>query len=453
MISGVKRMVALSSLPILSWSCQVLDYHYRPSVENELKEIVAPPIALSTVEMQSENPVDREVPVEPQIDDFWRMNGNIGDLFDPKLLSSQQVREWITYFQGTGKVDLQNALDRGEKYRAMIEEYLFNWEMPPALYYLPVVESGFKFNARSRAHAVGLWQFMSGTAKEFGLIVNRNIDERRDPIRSTKSALEYLSSLQKVFFSWTLALAAYNSGQSRVMNAIISTRERDYWRLIKQGSIPKETREYVPKFLAVWTIGMNPEAYGFRPSPHLSPILVKGVVLPSSTTLHAIAKAANVKKSVLRQLNPHLLSEDIPRSIGKYSIWLPGNAILSRRDLGRYRLADINKKRRANSKARKSFRYRIRRGDNLLKIAKKFGVSLKKIKQINNLKSSQLIAGRYLKIPRRKLASVKYRVRRGDSLYRVAKKFGVTVGQLRRLNRMKGSKLYVGQLLKIKAAL
>jgi membrane-bound lytic murein transglycosylase D len=182
-------------------------------------------------------------------------------------IANPRVDHWVSKFMSSLKTDFSAALSRKKQYSSMITEKLAARQMPHELAYLPMIESEYKPRARSRVAAVGLWQFMAGTARHFGLSVGRHNDERTDPSRSTDAALTYLSELHDRFGSWYLAAAAYNAGPGAVTKALKRVTHRttgtdaDFYRI--SPHLPRETREYVPKLIAAARIGKHPSSYGF----------------------------------------------------------------------------------------------------------------------------------------------------------------------------------------------
>lgn len=154
---------------------------------------------------------------------------------------NQHVQVWIEYFTTRDKERFQRFLDRGQPYRDVVENTLEENDLPAELYYLAMIESGFRTNALSHAKAVGVWQFIPGTARRYGLRIDRHVDERRDPIRATEAAAKYLRDLYNVFGSWHLAMAAYNAGEIRVLRAVFKGRTRNFWELIEAKTLPRVT--------------------------------------------------------------------------------------------------------------------------------------------------------------------------------------------------------------------
>lgn len=239
-----------------------------------------------------------------------------------KYADNASVQKWIAFFSAQGKNRFESVLKRGSLYKKQIHAILQKFELPTHFYYLALIESDFKVDAKSPAQAAGIWQFMSPTARNYGLRINSFIDERRDPWRSTVAAALYLKNLKNVFDSWFLAMSAYNAGESRIMNAIIRSGTRDFWQLSKIGFIPRETREYVPRFLAAVIVGENPGKYGlnidFPEQPN-----VLAVRVPSPVKLETIAQRAGLSLDELKTYNPHFLKAFTPPHTDSYRIWLP----------------------------------------------------------------------------------------------------------------------------------
>ena len=232
------------------------------------------------------------------------------------------VQKWIAYYTNSGKEHFKEILKRGALYKKQIQSILQRFNLPTNLYYLALIESDFKVDARSPAQAAGIWQFMSPTAKNYGLRINQYIDERRDPWRSTVAAALYLRNLKNVFDSWYLAMSAYNAGEARIMNAIIRSGTRDFWQLSEIGFIPRETRAYVPRFLAALIVGEHPERYGIDVTLPEHPNVVS-IPIPSPVRLTHIAEKTGLSVEELRAYNPHILKSYTPPKTKTYRIWLP----------------------------------------------------------------------------------------------------------------------------------
>ncbi len=223
---------------------------------------------------------------------------------------NEQVDRWIRRFVGPDRESFEAYLVREGLYGGLIRERLRARGMPEELIYLAMIESGFSATATSSVSATGVWQFMSPTAREYGLAVDYWVDERRDPVRATDAALDYLEALYAEFGSWYLAAAAFNSGPGRVARAILRygpTSVQDdelYWKI--SGHLPLETREYVPKILAATLLAEEAEHFGFEVEKSL-PYLFDRVLVPAGTPLQDVAEALDVPRSLIRELNPHLI--------------------------------------------------------------------------------------------------------------------------------------------------
>lgn len=237
----------------------------------------------------------------------------------------RKIERNINLFSNRIREKFSIWLSRSEKYMEIMKNILIQRGLPEDLVYLPLIESGFNVNARSPAKAVGPWQFIESTAKRYGLVINWWVDERKDPIKSTEAAARYLSDLYRMFGDWALALAAYNAGEGRVYRAISKFGENDYWNLLGTRYLPRETREYVPKFIAAITIAKQPEFFGFDNLKENKPLNYDEVTIPSPTDIDVIAKCANTTAEVIKELNPELKRWATPLNKKEYTIRIPHN--------------------------------------------------------------------------------------------------------------------------------
>lgn len=245
-----------------------------------------------------------------------------------KYIDNAAVQKWIVFYSTRARENFENVLQRGNLYKKQIHSILQKFDLPTHFYYLALIESDFKVEARSPVQAAGIWQFMSPTARSYGLRINEYIDERKDPWRSTVAAALYLRNLKNVFDSWFLAMCAYNAGESRIMNAIIRSGTRDFWKLSQIGFIPRETREYVPRFLAAVIVGENPGRYGINVQSNDKPNVV-AVNIPTPVRLTSIAQATGLSLSEIKTYNPHILKNHTPPRLRSYRIWLPEGKSIS----------------------------------------------------------------------------------------------------------------------------
>jgi membrane-bound lytic murein transglycosylase D len=256
----------------------------------------------------------------------------LGPEWDLPNMDHPRVEHWIEMFQTNERMNkrYQGFLDRGGAWVPHMKERLEARGMPLDLIFLSMVESGFNADAVSSAGAVGLWQFMRATGQEYGLTVDRAVDERRDPVKATEAGLDYLERLHDRFGSWYLAMAAYNGGQNRVARIMRQTlgREKargdqDYYRILSR--LPRETQDYVPLIIAAGRIAKDPEAYGFRPMVP-APTTWEDATFSPATSLTEIARLYGTSVEEIRALNPQLLIHRTPNN-RDYAVRLPAGSL------------------------------------------------------------------------------------------------------------------------------
>jgi len=362
-------------------------------------------------------------------------------------------------------------------YFPMFERELDNYNIPLEMKYLAIVESALKPRAKSRVGATGLWQFMFATGKQYGLDVSSYVDERSDPIKSTESASKYLAKLYQIFGDWDLALAAYNSGPGNVSKAIRrSGGQQNYWNI--RQNLPRETAGYVPAFQATMYIFEYAKEHGFvQHKPKFNYVETDTVRVKQMITLDQVSEFTGVKMETLQFLNPSYKLDIIPVIKGKnYTLRLPRNSIgafvNNEKQLYAHAKAELAKREKPlpqfiNSDTK--VRYKVRSGDYLGKIARKYGVRVSQIKKWNGLRSNNLKIGQRLTIyPRNVSSSSKktassatkksnkpftgktYKVKSGDSLWSISQKFpGVSVKDIKDWNDISGNTLKPGMKLKV----
>ncbi len=388
------------------------------------------------------------------------------------------VAKYLALFQeGKRRQFIEEAFERSNRYRGMVLEEIRKAGLPEELWVVPVIESGYKVSAYSRAKAVGLWQFMPTTGRHYGLTINEWVDERRDPVKSTRAAMAYLKDLYLWFNSWDFALAAYNRGEGGIHRDIQRSRIADFMEMAELGVTHQETLNHVPQIHAAAIIAKHPEKYGFRLVD--APVEADTVVIDYLVDLEVVAECAGTTERELRELNPELrtwvtpvLSKDYPA----YTLKLPKGS----GDRYRTAVAQVEDKT-----PKRRLVYVVRRGDTLSGIARKFGVSVQNLREWNHLRSSRLRRGqRLVVLPKKgtttatakagasgsagksaeRAASssseagssvaeatiVTHTVRRGDTLYGIALQYDTSIEALRRLNGLsKSGKIYPGQKLKV----
>ena len=360
----------------------------------------------------------------------------IADSSDIPLECTPAVLRQIRFYTTTARKSMETWLSRAATYTPMIRGILEEESVPLDLSYLPMIESGYNPFAYSRARANGMWQFIASTGKAFNLRIDDWVDERRDPEKSTRAAAQYLKNLHGRLGDWKLALASYNWGRLNVEKAMRKAGSRNFWKL----RVPRETRSYVPSFMAVVIIARSPETFGFNnvtPGDpwHFDPISIK-----SPVSLRVAAKCAGTSEKIMKGLNPELKWGVTPPK-KRFVLRLPPGT----RERFEKRFAALSPKEKLPW-----YPYRVKRGDNLSSIASRNGISSKMLAKVNGLKSrksrNRLKIGQRLLIPLKSVAQAsspprkvrrgktKYTVRRGDTLYGIARLYGVTVNQLRAWN-------------------
>jgi len=387
--------------------------------------------------------------------------------YDVPIVLNESVEAHMEYFQTVIRDRFELWLSRSGRYIPLMKEIFKSYGLPEDLVFVALIESGFNPIAYSRAKAVGPWQFIKGTGRKYGLRIDEWIDERRDPIKSTIAAAKYLRDLYNMFGSWPLALASYNAGEGKVMRAMARTRSDDFWDLRSTRYLRRETKNYVPKFMAATIIAKNPEKYGFK-LDLWEPLQFDEVVIESPTDLRVIAQAAGVTYQGLKDLNPELRSTITPLNYRDYILKLPYGT----KQTFLENFATIPPEKRMIQ-----LRHRIRKGETLSTLARRYGTSVQAIRELNGLgKAYAIRQGNYLLIPmsskvaarqerqeRKELSTtitptlsedepglkkIVYKVRRGDTLWRISKYFNVPISKIRKWNGMHHtSKLRAGERL------
>ncbi len=289
------------------------------------------------------------------------------------LILNERVTEFINYFQNKADTFFSRALARSQVYAYMMKEILRKKNLPEELFYLALIESGFNPKALSRAKASGIWQFMAQTARRFGLTVNKWVDERRDPEKSTYAAAEYLKNLYEMFNCWNLAAASYNAGEGKVLRAMKKANSQDFWEISRHRYLKRETKRYVPMFHAAVLIAKDPHRYGFSALAYYPPLLYDKVFVPPATSLTKIAKAAETDLSTIQDLNPALTRGKTPPNIAQFEIRIPPG----KKEAFERNFSLMNS---LNGKVHK-----VKRGETLSMIAKKYNVDLQALCQNNSL--------------------------------------------------------------------
>ena len=447
--------------------------------------------------------------------------GSLLPASDFPLELNPTVLKFVDVMSGSGEYHnrIARGLERAGSYLPMIREKFAAAGLPQDLAYLPLIESAFSTTAYSRAKAHGLWQFISGTGRRYGLAVGSMVDERRDPELSTDAAIAYLKDLYLEFGDWNLALAGYNSGEGNVRRAIARSGSRDFWTL--QNHLPRETRNYVPAFMASVIVAKQPERFGL-PSIAEEAWAYDRLVVDDPLDLQFLAKGLDLELADVRELNPAIRRDltpagrdtaiRLPAGYGARAEqllaatptaeWAPrtsytvrkGDTLSAIANRHGSTVADI---RQANGlrgtlihpgqnlivpragtagtaanlpiedevrqRTARGGTYVVQRNDTLWQIARSFGTSVDRLCADNGLSPRQAIRpGQRLQVPGSKPATAAtaastrpapadatYTVRRGDTLFDIARRFGVTVVLLQQANGLRGSRINPGDVLQI----
>ncbi len=319
--------------------------------------------------------------------------------YNVPIVVDSSVQGHIRYFNTAIRGRFEQWLLRLSRYRPLVETIFAEFHLPSDLVYLSLVESGFNPYAYSRARATGPWQFMKGTAKLYGLRVDQYVDERRDPIKSTVAAARYLRDLYDLFGAWPLAMAAYNAGEGKVLRALQKAQAESFSEISKTRLIRRETKEYVPRFMAATIIAKNPDRYGFSQET-VPPHRFEEVVVDRPIHFRAIANVTGVPYEELRLLNPELRRDATPPGDTAYHLKVPVGSkgkveqLLDR--IPTFKFPALRSSKTKFADVGSSRWYKVRVGDSLEKVAKRFRIPLKTLKAKNNLSSPVIRPGDFL---------------------------------------------------------
>lgn len=381
--------------------------------------------------------------------------------FDFPVVENDKVRYFIDYYTGRGRKGFKRWLERSTRYLPMMQKIFAEEGLPKDLTYLAMVESGFNTRAYSWAHAVGPWQFIGSTGRLYGLKQGWWLDERRDFERSTRAAARFLKDLHRQFDGdWYLAVASYNAGPGKLRRAIRKYNTRDFWKISRGKYLQTETKNYLPKLMAVLLVAKQPEKYGFTELAFQEPLAYETVTVPTATDLEVIADICEVEYREIKALNPELKRWCTPPGVKDYAVRIPPD----KKEQFAQKYASLPEDGRANYK-----HHRISKGDTLLGLANRYGIRVDDIMALNRIGNPRsLRIGTDLILPLKKGYSrlpvdelqddyirtrrQRYTVRKGDSLWSISRRFGVTQKQLRVWNRLGWSNVIrPGQILGVSA--
>jgi len=334
------------------------------------------------VEVKQEDPVDHTV--ISSLPEEAKNHSTLLSDYSSNELAAKAVEKQITLFTERISEKFSLWLSRSGKYIDLMKEILKGENIPEEIVFIPLIESGFSPYACSPARAVGYWQFIASTARKYGLKINWWMDERRDPVKSTVAAANYFKDLYEMFGSWNLAMAAYNAGEWKILKAINKTNTDDYWSLLGTKYLQRETKDYVPKFIAASLIAKSPEEFGFGDLEYHQPITYDEVVIYSPVDLQVIADCAETTLEVIKELNPELRRWCTPPDLSEYTIRVPEG----KKDIFLQNLSQISEEERFSIDI-----YKVKKGDTFKKISKKTGIPVQVILDLNSVEKIMPLTG------------------------------------------------------------
>ncbi len=374
--------------------------------------------------------------------------------FDIPMVFNDRVLSWVDFYSNRHRAKFLPGLARSGRFLPMIQRIFAEEGLPRDLAYMAHVESAYKTNAYSRAKAKGIFQFIQGTGRRYGLRIDYWVDERSDPEKATRAAAAYLRDLYAMFDDWYLALAAYNTGEGKIQRLINRTGQKDFWHFAKKGMLHRETANYVPAILAATLISKDPERFGFFPD-YERPIEYETVRIDGPVHLKVLARCAGTDLETMKLLNPALRRQQVP--VGSLEVRVPPGT-------GAATVAALDAVPKSERGA--SGRHVVRKGETLGKIAQRYGVRVSDLQAANGMgKRTLLRVGQELTIPgagfsaagasgseepSRPRSTATYKVRSGDTLAKIARRYGTTPAAIASASGIRvHSVLRVGQRLKI----
>jgi membrane-bound lytic murein transglycosylase D len=432
--------------------------------ENEVDTEAAPDLVVSEEEPSLASPRSEIVSI-PEL--------NPND-FDVPIELNEQVKAYILYYQTRKWGVMSRAFERSGRYLLMMRQIFRDHGLPQDLVNLAYIESAFNYRAYSKAKASGIWQFIKSTGNRYGMKVSYWLDERRDPEKATRGAAAYLKELYEMFHSWPLALAAYNAGEQRILRAIERQGTTDFWSL----RLPKETQLFVPAFMAATIIAKDPNRYGFV-APVETPWEVERVAVPGAIELRSVARAVGIPSDQIHDLNPALMRGVTPVNASEHEILLPPGA----KEILLARLDQIPRYSHREPVKAAVKQHRVRRGETLESVASRHQTTAARLASLNGVQvGDRLKVGAVLRLPPAQPSSERtisfaqavrsgpstargpevtspsrstvHIVKRGDTLWGIARAYAVTPEELRRWNNadLRGqAKLRPGQALQVVA--
>ena len=395
-----------------------------------------------------------------------------------KNKKTKRMQFWVDYFTKKNRDRFQRFINNGEEYRHHIEKVFQQYGLPTELYFVGLIESGYYLGAKSHASAVGPWQFIRATGRRYGMKVNHEIEKRQDLFKSTHAAAQYFRDLHKIFSSWELALAAYNAGENGMIRRIIKHGTRDFYKLSQNKLIPSETINYVPKVLAAMHILKNAKEYGFTIPAKKQRLfdLTELAPVKKNVSLQVIAQKLQVDARLLKKLNPELKRGKTPLNFaGPYMLRVPKaqyahhlvdlkNVVIASSNtsnkIGKPESRKELNRRTASENLNHEKLHKVRKGETLLSLSRKYKIPAKDLALYNDLKSwkSKIKVGQKISLrqqnptanfPKIKVTNrpIIYKVSKGDNLKDISKMFNSPINKIKKVNNLTKGKILVGQKL------
>jgi membrane-bound lytic murein transglycosylase D len=393
--------------------------------------------------------------------------GLVNTKFDIPVTWNKQTAMWVKFFTTRGRKHFINYTQRAGRYAPVLSKIMADNGLPRDLIYLAMAESGFQNHARSWAKAVGPWQFMPATGKKFGLNIDWYVDERRDPLKATIAAANYLKTLHGLFGSWELATAGYNAGEGKVARAIRMYHTKDFWQISKGRYLRPETKNYVPKIMALAIIGKNLDVFGFHEIAFEQALDYEEIMVKGNADLYEVAEVLELDFEEVKRYNPEITRWQIPPYLESYPLRVPvgakdaweefkekdsvvadsyktyvTNGQSSLENISRKFkvpvnvLAELNPECNESKLSPRTVVYLPFREDHSLRASMYADIYEKSSKKVKRTRSNDRMIAQYGKAGRMiKNPSVFYTVKKGDTLWRVAQRTGVPMSTIIRTNR------------------
>lgn len=403
------QVVGLISSAFILTSCASLQDTAPPlrpdsRISASLPSPLAEP-ALPLVAAESEQCLTEELDIlrrtgtwQPDNDSLPATNTQEGTPYNFPIVINKQVRAYLELFQNRQKRTFRHWLERSGRYVPMLQKELRNAGLPEDLAYLAMIESGFNQRAYSRAKAVGLWQFIQGTGRQYNLEIDKYVDERRHALKSTKAAVAFLADLYDDFGDWHLAVAGYNAGAGKIRRGLKRYKTDDFWSLAQHRYLRLETKRYVPKLIAAILIAKNPARYGFTDINYDAPLQYETLRVGPGLSLKAIGLISNSDHKEIKRLNQELKTGRTPLNKRSYDIQIP---------VGSLALAKANLPRLHSVVSTGYKSHTVRKGETVSQIGRRYNINRTTLLKTNHLSSDTLVGITHLLIP---YSTIQYRL-------------------------------------------